>query len=129
MQGRRNFSAIRRKHFSSQTAAVLASASASTKDNADVNNHHHHHHHHHNNVHSNDDDNYNNNNNNNNNKLIQSVKKISDRLETGLNEYALLAIMDLLQRGEHPDAIVAAVTSLSQRATTTTASTTFNTSG
>jgi hypothetical protein len=47
---------------------------------------------------------------------LQLVKNISDRLETGLNEHALKAIMELLQRGEHPDAIVAAVTSLSQRA-------------
>mmetsp|Transcript_2691 Transcript_2691/g.4913 ORF Transcript_2691/g.4913 Transcript_2691/m.4913 type:complete len:117 (+) Transcript_2691:166-516(+) len=46
---------------------------------------------------------------------IQLIKSISDRLETGLDEYALEAVVDLLKRGEHPDAIVAVVTSLSQR--------------
>ncbi|MGK3754119.1 MAG: hypothetical protein ACI8RD_006427 [Bacillariaceae sp.] len=76
----------------------------------------------------------NNNNNNNNNDTIindgsdgdgdgidremQLVQGISDRLETGLNEFALQAILDLLKRGEHPDAIVAVVTSLAQRPTT-----------
>ena len=49
------------------------------------------------------------------NREMQLVQAISDRLETGLNEYALRAIMDLLKRGEHPDAIVAVVTSLAQR--------------
>ena len=49
---------------------------------------------------------------------LQLVKNISDRLDTGLNQDALQAILQLLQRGEHPDAIVAAVTSLSQRANT-----------
>jgi Mitotic-spindle organizing gamma-tubulin ring associated len=110
MQGRRNFSAIRRKHFSSQSTAFTASST-----NVNVNNN--------NNIVNDTDDDNNDNNNSNNNRTelqLQLVKKISDRLETGLNEYALRAIMDLLQRGEHPDAIVAAVASLSQRAATTT---------
>ena len=46
---------------------------------------------------------------------MQLILSISDRLETGLNEYALQAIVDLLQRGIHPDAIVGVVTSLAQR--------------
>ena len=50
---------------------------------------------------------------------MQLVQGISDRLETGLNEFALRAILDLLKRGEQPDAIVAVVTSLAQRPTTT----------
>jgi len=45
---------------------------------------------------------------------MELVKGISDQLETGLNEPALEAILDLLKRGEHPDAIVAVVTSLAQ---------------
>ena len=47
---------------------------------------------------------------------MEIVKGISDRLETGLNEDALGAILDLLKRGESPDAIVAVVTSLAQHA-------------
>jgi hypothetical protein len=47
---------------------------------------------------------------------MELVKGISDRLDTGLNEQALGAILDLLKRGEHPDAIVAVVTSLAQNA-------------
>jgi hypothetical protein len=46
---------------------------------------------------------------------MQLILAISDRLETGLNEYALQAIVELLQRGVHPDAIVGVVTSLAQR--------------
>ena len=46
---------------------------------------------------------------------MELVKGISDRLDTGLNEDALGAILDLLKRGEHPDAIVAVVTSLAQQ--------------
>jgi hypothetical protein len=99
MQGRRSFSAIRKKHFSSQPTTVSATTSTNVTSN------------------TNDDDR----DDNNDEKVLQLVKKISDRLETGLNEYALRAIMDLLQRGEHPDAIVAAVTSLSQRAATSAA--------
>ena len=49
-----------------------------------------------------------------NNREMELVKGISDQLETGLNEPALEAILDLLKRGEHPDAIVAVVTSLAQ---------------
>ena len=45
-------------------------------------------------------------------KQIRYVQGISDRLETGLNDYALRAILDLLKRGDHPDSIVAVVTSL-----------------
>lgn len=48
---------------------------------------------------------------------IQLVQNISDRLETGLDEFALRAILDLLKRGEQPDAIVAVVMSLAQRPT------------
>ena len=47
---------------------------------------------------------------------MELVKGISDRLDTGLNEQALGAILDLLKRGEQPDAIVAVVTSLAQHA-------------
>lgn len=46
---------------------------------------------------------------------MELVQGISDRLDTGLNEDALGAILDLLKRGEHPDAIVAVVTSLAQQ--------------
>ncbi len=46
---------------------------------------------------------------------MQLILSMSDRLETGLNEYALQAIVELLKRGIHPDAIVAVVTSLAQR--------------
>lgn len=46
---------------------------------------------------------------------MQLILSISDRLETGLNEHALQAIIELLQKGTHPDAIVAVVTSLAQR--------------
>ena len=46
---------------------------------------------------------------------MELVRGISDRLDTGLNEDALLAILDLVKRGEHPDAIVAVVTSLAQQ--------------
>lgn len=46
---------------------------------------------------------------------MQLILSISDRLETGLNEHALQAIVELLQRGIHPDAIVGVVTSLAQR--------------
>ena len=46
---------------------------------------------------------------------MQLILSISDRLETGLNEHALQAIIELLQKGIHPDAIVAVVTSLAQR--------------
>mmetsp|Transcript_6048 Transcript_6048/g.14656 ORF Transcript_6048/g.14656 Transcript_6048/m.14656 type:complete len:126 (+) Transcript_6048:118-495(+) len=49
------------------------------------------------------------------NREMELVKGISDRLDTGLNEQALGAILDLLKRGEHPDAIVAVVTSLAQQ--------------
>jgi hypothetical protein len=45
---------------------------------------------------------------------LELVRGISDRLETGLNEDALSAVLDLLRRGEHPDAIVAVITSLSK---------------
>ena len=45
---------------------------------------------------------------------MEIVKGISDRLDTGLNESALGAILELLKRGEHPDAIVAVVTSLAK---------------
>ena len=48
---------------------------------------------------------------------MQLVQNISDRLETGLDEFALRAILDLLKRGEQPDAIVAVVMSLAQRPT------------
>jgi hypothetical protein len=47
---------------------------------------------------------------------LEWIKAISDRLETGLNEAALLAISDLLRAGVHPDAVVAVVTSLHQQA-------------
>jgi hypothetical protein len=114
MQRRRSFSAIRRKHFSSQTTAVSAATSTNVSVNNNNNNHNNNNNNNNNNVRNHDDDNL-----NNNEKLLQLVKKLSDRLETGLNEYALRAIMSLLQRGEHPDAIVAAVTSLSQRASAT----------
>ncbi|KAG7352160.1 mitotic-spindle organizing gamma-tubulin ring associated protein [Nitzschia inconspicua] len=88
MQRPSNFSTIRRKHFSSHpTTASVAG-----------------------------DNNNNNSSSNNDSTELQLVKNISDRLETGLNEDALRAISDLLRQGEHPDAIVAAVTSLSQRA-------------
>ena len=40
---------------------------------------------------------------------------ISDRLNTGLNEHALQAIVDLLRAGVHPEAVVAVVTSLQQQ--------------
>mmetsp|Transcript_8947 Transcript_8947/g.18586 ORF Transcript_8947/g.18586 Transcript_8947/m.18586 type:complete len:128 (-) Transcript_8947:139-522(-) len=49
------------------------------------------------------------------NREMELVKGISDRLDTGLNEQALGAILNLLKRGEHPDAIVAVVTSLAQQ--------------
>ena len=51
------------------------------------------------------------------NREMDLVQGISDRLDTGLNEDALGAILDLLKRGEHPDAIVAVVTSLAQQQT------------
>ena len=47
---------------------------------------------------------------------MELVKGMSDLLETGLNEEALGAILDLLKRGESPDAIVAVVTTLAQYA-------------
>jgi hypothetical protein len=43
------------------------------------------------------------------------IQAMSDRLETGLNAAALGAIKELLEAGSHPDAVVAVVTSLSQR--------------
>jgi hypothetical protein len=45
---------------------------------------------------------------------IRTARLISDRLEAGLNEYTLQAVTELLERGESPDAVVAAITSLSQ---------------
>jgi Mitotic-spindle organizing gamma-tubulin ring associated len=58
----------------------------------------------------------------NNTERLEIVKMISDHLGTGLTEGALQAIIDLLQQGVHPDAIVSVVTSLSQTTTTTTSS-------
>jgi hypothetical protein len=49
-------------------------------------------------------------------KQMEIIKDISDRLEVGLNDDALLAITDLLRAGVHPDAVVAVVTSLNQHA-------------
>ena len=48
------------------------------------------------------------------NSEIELIQAIAARLETGLNEDALRAITDLLRAGVHPDAVVAAVTSLHQ---------------
>ncbi len=50
-------------------------------------------------------------------EMYSVVQAMSDRLETGLNIEALSAIVDLLKAGVHPDAVVAVVTSLSQRQT------------
>ena len=46
-------------------------------------------------------------------RMMQLVKEISDRLETGFPPAALEAIVDLLKTGVHPDAIVAVIESLS----------------
>lgn len=48
-------------------------------------------------------------------RKVELIKSISDRLETGLNEEAIQAIHSLLLVGVHSDAIVAVVTSISQR--------------
>ena len=50
-------------------------------------------------------------------ETISVIQEMSDRLETGLNEEALKAIVDLLKAGTHPDAVVAVVTSLAQKHT------------
>jgi hypothetical protein len=48
-------------------------------------------------------------------KERELISSISQRLVTGLNDDALAAITDLLRAGVHPDAVVAAVTSLQQQ--------------
>ncbi|KAG7366265.1 mitotic-spindle organizing gamma-tubulin ring associated protein [Nitzschia inconspicua] len=94
MQRPSNFSTIRRKHFASHATTTVASVAGDNNNNSSSSS----------------------SSKNNDSTELQLVKNISDRLETGLNEDALRAISDLLRQGEHPDAIVAAVTSLSQRA-------------
>ena len=88
-----NFNKLRRRQFSSHAATAAGSAGPAISPHAAQPS----------SSHSQD-------------RELQLVQNISNRLETGLNEHALKAIMELLERGEHPDAIVAAVTSLSQRA-------------
>ena len=48
-------------------------------------------------------------------KEMELISSISQRLVTGLNDDALAAIADLLRAGVHPDAVVAAVSSLQQQ--------------
>jgi Mitotic-spindle organizing gamma-tubulin ring associated len=45
--------------------------------------------------------------------MLQIVREISNRLDTGLPPAALEAIIDLLRQGVHPDAIVAVIESVS----------------
>ena len=46
-------------------------------------------------------------------RMMQILREISHRLDTGLPPAALEAIVDLLRQGVHPDAIVAVIESLS----------------
>ena len=47
-------------------------------------------------------------------RMMGLVQAISSRLETGLSNEALQAIVDLLHQNVHPDAIVAVIESLSK---------------
>lgn len=46
-------------------------------------------------------------------RVLELVKELSIRLDTGLSPPALEAIVDLLQQGVSPDAIVAVIQSCS----------------
>ena len=49
------------------------------------------------------------------NDAIDLIRRMSDLLDTGLNDDALNAVSDLLRAGVSPDAVVAVVTSLHQQ--------------
>ena len=45
----------------------------------------------------------------------QKLIEIANRLDTGLDERAIRAVVDLLRVGVHPDTVVAVVSSLQQQ--------------